>query len=620
MPTLRKSSIVLALVVMAMLSTGVANAQPFQEAIGVITCSATAVPPVVRAEGIAEIVGDIVLACTNTPPAAGGVLTAYLVSNLSVSLNVNVTNNIGFNAFNGNITDAVLVINENNSTTPVADPTATLPGNTGTLGDAFVPLPQFGRLAANNRLEWDQVNFPVPGAPRNPSDAGATPGGDCAAVVNGCFPDITTIRITSVRANASELRVPDQAQFPSTQIQAFVSITGPTLLPITNNVLNVAVPIVGLLVDISDAVTAGLQCIDLDAEAVQITLEEGFATAFKTLGVGTFTPGNTQWESGYFAPGSNNGAGARQATRFMLRFFNIPEGVTIEVPVFISMFDAVTDPTNFLIVQIVNNTDSNGAGGTVNSSTDPTLLTAVSLSGGFGTAVYEVVASNPFAVEDLDISVFVSWEADTENDLPAVGSGQISASFAPLSTVFVASATAPEPRFIDTGADPQTFLSIVRCTTTILFPFVTNQAGFDTGIAISNTSQDWLGTQPQDGACTIHYHGETTGGGAAPPDQTSSVIDAGGQLTFTLSGGNPGKGIAGAPEFQGYIIAVCDFQYGHGYAFITNGFGGVPTMAQGYLALIIPAAGEGLRPAGLWHLRNNDTSFVSDGFGERLAH
>jgi hypothetical protein len=99
-----------------------------------------------------------------------------------------------------------------------------------------------------------------------------------------------------------------------------------------------------------------------------------------------------------------------------------------------------------------------------------------------------------------------------------VGSGQVSATFAPLSTVVVADADEPEPRFIDTGGDPTTIISIIRCTTTLLFPFVTNQAGFDTGLAISNTSKDWLGTDPQAGACTIHYHGSTTGGGAAPPE------------------------------------------------------------------------------------------------------
>ncbi|MEO1084068.1 MAG: hypothetical protein AAFY88_07485, partial [Acidobacteriota bacterium] len=35
----------------------------------------------------------------------------------------------------------------------------------------------------------------------------------------------------------------------------------------------------------------------------------------------TFATGVTQWESGYYAPGSNNGGGASQGTRFLIRFF-----------------------------------------------------------------------------------------------------------------------------------------------------------------------------------------------------------------------------------------------------------------------------------------------------------
>ena len=55
------------------------------------------------------------------------------------------------------------------------------------------------------------------------------------------------------------------------------------------------------------------------------------------------------------------------------------------------------------------------------------------------------------------------------------------------------------------------------------------------------------------------------------------------------------------PEFQGYIIVVCEFQYGHGYAFITNGFGSIPSLAQGYLALIITVDSSGDREAGCDH-------------------
>ena len=621
MAALKKSSMALLLVLGIMLGANVATAQVPSQALGLVACQATAVPPVVRAEGIAELVGDIVLICTNVPPPLGiaDPTRNVITTNVSVSLNVNVTNNINFGE-GSNVTDAVLIINENNCTDPSPTGSAYGQGACST-PDPRVQDPQLGTLAANNRLEWNRVDFPVPGASTTGSPV--VPVADCTAggtlfpgePLSGCFPFTTTVRITSVRANASQLGVPDTATFPSTQITAFVSITGPTTIPVTNNVLNVAVPILGLIVTGPGAVT-GLQCIS-DSEVGTITLREGFATAFKTLGVPTFLPGTTQWESGYWEPESNNGGGATQATRFILRFFNVPEGVTLTVPNYVASPGSALPVTgDNLELFLVPNAGSDGAGGTGTTATSGTVT--VALSGGFGQAVYEVHDSNPFMVESVSVPLNVSWTADTSNDLPAIGSGQISVSFAPISTVTTANAGAPEPRFVDTSGDPETFITILRCTTTLLFPFVTNQAGFDTGMAISNTSEDWLGTDPQQGACTIHYHGSTTGGGAAPPEQTSTTIAGGEQLIFTLSGGNQAQGIEGGPEFQGYIIAVCDFQYAHGFAFITDGFGGVPALAQGYLALVIPVTTSG-RIAGVpLQLRGHPSALHL--YGETLNH
>ena len=58
------------LVLLTLHSTGVASAAPPSD-LGVITCNALTVPPIVRAEGIAELVGDIILVCINTPPPIG---------------------------------------------------------------------------------------------------------------------------------------------------------------------------------------------------------------------------------------------------------------------------------------------------------------------------------------------------------------------------------------------------------------------------------------------------------------------------------------------------------------------------------------------------------------------
>src|SRR5260370_18026836 len=57
-----------------------------------VSCLASAVPPVVRGEGISERVGDIVMNCSGGTPNAG------ITGNLSVFLNVNITNRLSGNS------------------------------------------------------------------------------------------------------------------------------------------------------------------------------------------------------------------------------------------------------------------------------------------------------------------------------------------------------------------------------------------------------------------------------------------------------------------------------------------------------------------------------------------
>ena len=110
-------------------------------------------------------------------------------------------------------------------------------------------------------------------------------------------------------------------------------------------------------------------------------------------------------------------------------------------------------------------------------------------------------------------------------------------------------------------------------------------------MVISNTSLDPFGTATQEGACTIYYYGFTTGGGAAPAPVTTPVVPAGEHAIWTLNSGGTvqtsGGTIANAAGFQGYVIASCEFQMAHGYAFISDL--GATKLAQGYLALVMDA-------------------------------
>jgi len=111
---------------------------------------------------------------------------------------------------------------------------------------------------------------------------------------------------------------------------------------------------------------------------------------------------------------------------------------------------------------------------------------------------------------------------------------------------------------------------------------VTNLSGFDTGLAIANTTTDPFGTRVQSGTCDLNFYGT-----AAPPKVTTPNIP-----TATVYATLASTAAAG---FQGYVIAVCNFQLAHGFAFISDI--GARNLAMGYLALVIQT-GTGNRNSG----------------------
>jgi hypothetical protein len=122
--------------------------------------------------------------------------------------------------------------------------------------------------------------------------------------------------------------------------------------------------------------------------------------------------------------------------------------------------------------------------------------------------------------------------------------------------------------------------------TYLLFPFVTQSHGFSTGIAISNTGADPLGTQGESGVCKIHYYGAIDRS-PAPLPQVSAVINPGTVCTFTLSTGNPEWLLDNrGANFSGYLFVECDFPFAHGFAFIHSLIGG-RSESGGYLATVI---------------------------------
>jgi hypothetical protein len=588
------------------------------------------VPPIVRAEGITELVGDLVLNCSGGTPTAAGAPVPQV--NFQIFLNTNVTSRLVADPWS----EALLMIDEptnaaqrycsQNGGCAATGVGAAALGSDGQADGIDYDDPagtvanvHQGRQSGANSIVWL-------GVPIDPPGSNAT----------------RIIRVTNVRANANQLGV--SSTLIPTQIIMFVSATGTTSIPINNPQQTVAFIQPGLSFSIRQVFANYLQCVSFNRSAATdstaalasgqghgtvVRFAEGFASAFKRRNTAAFTNADTaptpirqndpgaiyNSESGFYNPtpnvvtGSANGLAAAgladHGTRLMARFANIPAGIALYASVYpvtsatsgcaagfsacITGANTSTTSASGVIQARLVTTDANGAGAfsaTVATQTATPAHAPVALNNGAGTAVWEVVNADPLRTETFEFGVAAAYVANTSNNLPGLGTATVAGSFAPLSSVTTASASAPIPRFADTSA-ARTMFTVSACTTNLLFVFLTNQAGFDSGIAISNTSVDPFGTAPQSGPCTLNYYGSTTGGGAAPARQTSAVVPAGGQLTAVLStGGN--LGIAATPGFQGYMIAQCQFQYAHGFAFISDV--GANRVSEAYLALILDSA------------------------------
>jgi len=332
------------------------------------------------------------------------------------------------------------------------------------------------------------------------------------------------------------------------------------------------------------------------------------AQAFNNLG----SPVNT----GFATVGS-----VTQGTRLAISLSNVPQGssVWVQPTLWLYRIGAVgaVAPTTSLTptglssgVMVLTSTDAQGDTA-INPSATLGSQTLVQVSGGL--AVWEVLFADASASEEVDIPLFVSYvsnlSANLPLGLPAPNQiAQVTAGFAPFyGGSFspnprnpTSTSSLPVPRFVP-GNAPLNAFEIDKCACNILFPFVTNQAGFDTGIAVANTSQDpgaafgFISTGQQQGSVTFFYFGVGNNGAAAPAPQTSAIVPAGQVLTYDVfsGGGAIGNGPNGlnasAAGFQGYIIAQSSFQYCHAYAFI-SALGIGPTgqgISEGYLGIVL---------------------------------
>jgi uncharacterized protein (TIGR03437 family) len=374
-------------------SIGVLAAQPN-------ACSTSAANPIVRAEGLTERIGDIVYTCTGAP-------NAMFTMDLSIELNTSITNRIS----SGNIITGTLL---------------TIDSGSGPQPALVQPV-----LLSQNTLAWN-------GVPLTYSPQGTL-----------------TIRIADVRANASGI-------FVGGQIVATLSMSGSLLE-------NQAVVVAGVTqTSLYTGYSANLICAQSGSP---LPGTPGFAsllldgTAFTSTRI-------TEGFSGAFSPRTAAvNLNADTGTRFIVRYLGFPQAAQLFVPNVVAGSDAV-QPTaggdfglrasggayapsanGSLLLSLVAGADSTGAGGSVVFTPDAIgsgtvtfdSVTQLQIVGGAAYAVYEVVDSNQFKIESAQFPTFLGLAPNAVT--AAVQTGE-SVTYAPVSEIAAASATAPIPRFL----------------------------------------------------------------------------------------------------------------------------------------------------------------------------
>lgn len=518
----------------------------------------------VRPEGLTELSGDIKVTCVSS---TGGV-QSELPANFSVLVQ---------------LTSGVDVVN-----TTTTNPTFTVGAGVGAVAVSYpsgVP---------------NAISFQVTGVPT----------GEIEFTISG------------IRINANKAQIAGVTNVQATLIATTIISGGTTVLPIQNNPslvatilpksLNFSI-IGGNNANLTSAASALATCVDNNSVNGFFRFTENFTNVLRTVDSSV---------AGYNEEGPN----ATNGTYLRVVLSGIPANVTVLVP-----NQAIATGSNILIPHSgISSTAAtttggytayNGAGSTNQALVGANTVAASGavLSGGsyvesayagtYGAASAEIVyrvqsviqgvggvpdiATSPTSVGLLDTITIPFVASYTAGPSVGIGAAAAKGTLAPIGGTSVV-------RFADNGDSAQAFATTI-CSTTLLYPYVTTDAGFDTGIAITNTTADpsQYGTANQVGSCSLNPYGAYGSGATVPAAGASPDIAAGRTWAFSLTDSPVFDGEALGSGFNGYLIAVCNFQLAHGYAFIsTYGLSGSNAVAQGYLALVIPQA-IGSRSIGL---------------------
>jgi uncharacterized protein (TIGR03437 family) len=371
-----------------------------------ITCITTATPTIVHGEGITERAGDIVFTCS------GGSPNAAMTVDLSIFLNVNITNRLASASSNA-LLDIIFTADNGTGPQPIA----------------ATPI-----LTGQASLEFNGATFTL-------SPTGSV-----------------TLRLANIRGAANQLNFA-----ANSTLQALIGSGANASMALTSSQVTVGVPEHGLYDAFSDKILCSQQGSRLPANP-------GSFASFRAAGSAFASTRVTEGFADSFAPLSDpSNLGADTGTRIIVQYSGFPQGAQIFVPTVVAGSDA-TQPTaggdlglaasggkytpgnSTLLLSLVQYTDANGAGGmplyTPGAPGSGTVsfdsMSPVTLTSGAGIAVYQVMDANPSIQESAQFPTFLAL-APSDNGTSVQTEETVS--LAPISTVYTATATDPIPRF-----------------------------------------------------------------------------------------------------------------------------------------------------------------------------
>jgi uncharacterized protein (TIGR03437 family) len=452
-----------------------------------VTCTPSATPLVVHAEGVAEPSGLVALNCTGT---AGASVTA----NLTLFYSVPVTNRLLVNPQNPNgYPDAVLTVNA---------------------GSVVVPTPV---LVSPSALAFNGVSFTVPAS------------------------GMVSMNLSNVRLNASVGKgQPISAQFSTSAISLTSSevIVATPQTGLLATYSSAGITCVGSLLPPAPITFATLLAQGTTFASTRVT--EGFGNAFSTKDPSSDAGTRILLRFANFPAGAtvylpDSVAGSDVAPSSATRLTPTAAG-DLGVPVLSGVSPGAYTPGS-LLLERVSGADSTGAGGTPIASPANAVFGSVSpvpLSNGAGTAVYEVIDANPNVLENAQIPVFVG-NSPSPNQIPVVATEQVS--LAAYNTTPTAAVGAPVPRFA--APTPPSDCTAVGDCAAEYFPVLS-----------ATTSGLQFSVSPGGNVLSQFILVNNTGGGNMVFTPTVSYQTGSGWLTITNEGGNTNHttlGVAASP-------------------------------------------------------------------------